>query len=636
MDEPNVLLLDEPTNDLDIDTLAAAGGPAGRLAGHPRGGQPRPVPDRPGVRHGGRTARRRPADRPARRDRAVRRRAARPADGSLGRARTGRTVRVDCEFRRGRAAHRPQGGRPAGAADRRARTARVAAAQRPRRGRHRRRPDCWRWTRNCARWSPSAPRPSRTGWPPRRPPRAAEPGGSTARRLGAMSRFVDQLIRAGADSPCGITTGEPGAPVRRSWPEVHATARRMAADLQRDGGPAGGLGPGAPVALLAGQPAEIAPAAQAVWLAGGSVTMLHQPTARTDLAAWAEDTVRVLEMIGARLVLLGAAVRPGGRGAHRAGDRGTADRRARRAALRRAAARQVRDAAEDDVALLQLTSGSTAHPKAVRITHGNLWANATAMLAASALEPGADVMVSWLPLFHDMGMVGFLTLPMMFGHRAGHGHPGGLPVPAAALGGADQPVPRHGDGRAELRLRRAGPPAGPGRRRVRWTCPACGSRSTARSRSTRRRWRRSPTAGARFGLRAESVVAAYGMAETVLGVSLRPAGHRAAGRRDRRRPARARPPGGAGRGRRGAPGAPVPAARPAAAGHRGAGGGRRRPGARRPRGRRHPAARSRGDRRLPHRRRPGVHTGRRGLAGHRRRGVPGRTARWWSAAVART
>ena len=67
-----------------------------------------------------------------------------------------------------------------------------------------------------------------------------------------------------------------------------------------------GIGRGSAVGVLAGEPATIAPAAQAVWLVGGSVTMLHQPTARTDLALWAKETVGVLTMIGAKLVLLGA------------------------------------------------------------------------------------------------------------------------------------------------------------------------------------------------------------------------------------------------------------------------------------------------------------------------------------------
>ena len=51
MAEPNVLVLDEPTNDLDTDTLAALGGPAGFLAGHAAGGQSRSVSDRAGRRH---------------------------------------------------------------------------------------------------------------------------------------------------------------------------------------------------------------------------------------------------------------------------------------------------------------------------------------------------------------------------------------------------------------------------------------------------------------------------------------------------------------------------------------------------------------------------------------------------------
>jgi len=73
------------------------------------------------------------------------------------------------------------------------------------------------------------------------------------------------------------------------------------------------------------------------------------------------------------------------------------------------------DRGNADPALLQLTSGSTATPKAVRITHGNLWANIEAMCATARLRAEDDVMVSWLPLFHDMGMVGFLTLPMCRG-----------------------------------------------------------------------------------------------------------------------------------------------------------------------------------------------------------------------------
>src|SRR5580765_1868717 len=109
------------------------------------------------------------------------------------------------------------------------------------------------------------------------------------------------MLLDAASSGRGMTTGEPKAPVRRTWPEVHETATRLAGGLRAA---FDGRRPGA-VGVLAADPAVIAPAAQAVWLAGGSVTMLHQPTGRTNLAAWAEDTVSVLKMIDAALVVLG-------------------------------------------------------------------------------------------------------------------------------------------------------------------------------------------------------------------------------------------------------------------------------------------------------------------------------------------
>jgi fatty-acyl-CoA synthase len=64
--------------------------------------------------------------------------------------------------------------------------------------------------------------------------------------------------------------------------------------------------------------------------------------------------------------------------------------------------------------ILQYTSGSTSEPKGVMIPDRVLMANIDAVCTAGELQDG-EVLVSWLPLYHDMGLVGFLSLPMTMG-----------------------------------------------------------------------------------------------------------------------------------------------------------------------------------------------------------------------------
>jgi len=66
---------------------------------------------------------------------------------------------------------------------------------------------------------------------------------------------------------------------------------------------------------------------------------------------------------------------------------------------------------EDDVALIQYTSGSTGSPKGVVLRHRNLIANIEGIVEVFGLDASARA-VSWLPPYHDMGLIGFIFTPI--------------------------------------------------------------------------------------------------------------------------------------------------------------------------------------------------------------------------------
>jgi len=70
-------------------------------------------------------------------------------------------------------------------------------------------------------------------------------------------------------------------------------------------------------------------------------------------------------------------------------------------------------ASDDQVVFLQFTSGSTSAPRGVRVTHGSLWANAHAIMVDGLGASSEDRGVSWLPLYHDMGLIGFVMSPLV-------------------------------------------------------------------------------------------------------------------------------------------------------------------------------------------------------------------------------
>ncbi|SHN33748.1 non-ribosomal peptide synthetase [Mucilaginibacter sp. OK098] len=69
---------------------------------------------------------------------------------------------------------------------------------------------------------------------------------------------------------------------------------------------------------------------------------------------------------------------------------------------------------EDDIAFIQFSSGSTGNPKGVMLTHANLIANVSGIASAAAYTE-KDSLLSWMPLTHDMGMIGFHINPLFSG-----------------------------------------------------------------------------------------------------------------------------------------------------------------------------------------------------------------------------
>jgi 1-acyl-sn-glycerol-3-phosphate acyltransferase len=68
----------------------------------------------------------------------------------------------------------------------------------------------------------------------------------------------------------------------------------------------------------------------------------------------------------------------------------------------------------EDIAFLQYTSGSTGDPKGVILTHANLISNIHSIIGGIEVKPG-DACVSWLPLYHDMGLIGAWFVPLFTG-----------------------------------------------------------------------------------------------------------------------------------------------------------------------------------------------------------------------------
>ena len=213
---------------------------------------------------------------------------------------------------------------------------------------------------------------------------------------------VSGMLSAAARHPSGVTfVGQREEEVRLSWAEVDGRARRAAGALVSRG-----VRKGDRVAIVLRTEPAFLDAFFGALHAGAVPVPLYPPVRLGRMDEYAVATARMLGVSGARAVVtsrtvarvLGRAVEGAGAGL----DLGVLD-----AAELASGQETVVPGRGSDLALVQFSSGSTVDPKPVALSQANLAAQVSSLMAL--IEPTRDdVLVSWLPLYHDMGLIGCL------------------------------------------------------------------------------------------------------------------------------------------------------------------------------------------------------------------------------------
>ena len=219
-------------------------------------------------------------------------------------------------------------------------------------------------------------------------------------------------IEKAAGTSGSVTFVVGGCEDRVSWSQLHDEAKAVACQLQ-----AHGVGPGSHVSILAPTSRLLVTAMQATWLTGATLIVLPLPMRLASLEEFTEQTRVRVANAHTDVLLVDADLAPF------LGDAADASDVPPIVLLQELWAKaepngptgyQRPVVGPDDLAILQFTSGSTSEPKGVMIPHRIICANHDAMIERAQMTQ-ADVLVSWLPLYHDMGLVGLLLLGMAVG-----------------------------------------------------------------------------------------------------------------------------------------------------------------------------------------------------------------------------
>ena len=237
------------------------------------------------------------------------------------------------------------------------------------------------------------------------PPGATPTLDTFERRLADFATLGDALDYA-AKGRRGLNFHDPRGTLARAYPyaELHADSHDVARRLVKLG-----IKPGDRVALIAETGAEFASCFFGAVYAGAWPVPLPLPTSFGGREAYVEQLEVQLESCDPKLFLFPAELAEMCSGA--AASRSVAAREWESLSGIEPATGALPAATPDDIAYLQYSSGSTRFPHGVAVTHRALLENLRAH--GLGLEIGqTDRCISWLPWYHDMGLVGCLLSPM--------------------------------------------------------------------------------------------------------------------------------------------------------------------------------------------------------------------------------
>ncbi|HEX9723920.1 MAG TPA: AMP-binding protein, partial [Vicinamibacteria bacterium] len=223
--------------------------------------------------------------------------------------------------------------------------------------------------------------------------------------------LVEVLIRRAEmdpQRPHVYLLDESGRETILRYGELHAEATEIARGLAGRG-----IDTGDPVALMLPTSRDFFTSFAGILLAGGIPVPLYPPFSLERIEEYATRQAGILKNCGARVLV---TVQHGRSIGHLLRSPAPSLRHVTTVeALRMDVGATPRVAIHGDApALIQYTSGSTGDPKGVLLAHKNLLANIRAIGKAMDLR-STDVGVSWLPLYHDMGLIGCWLTPLVFG-----------------------------------------------------------------------------------------------------------------------------------------------------------------------------------------------------------------------------